>query len=407
MHHSADFTPLAPAHLEIEERGSAYLIRDNRTGETTFINRTGALVWCLCDGKRSVEDIVGTAVKHFPKTESVELDVLCALREFASQRLLTFQPHGRFPARLALRIEGLEREALQREVDSAGISATPVSEAMENRRLCVAMATYDDFDGVYFTVQSIRLYHPEVVDQIEFIVLDNNPLGKSGEAVREFVASVPNLRYIPEVRFVGTAVRGRLFELALAPWVLCLDCHVMLVPGALEKLLGYIEAHPDSPDLLQGPLQYDSLDQVSTHMDAEWGAGMYGRWAYDERGADADAPPFEISLQGLGLFACRRQAWPEFNPEFRGFGGEEGYIHEKFRQSGARTLCLPFLRWLHRFGRPAGVPYSIRWKDRVMNYLVGFDELGMDTEPVLTHFRELLTPDQVSECLAEYRELYG
>ena len=34
--------------------------------------------------------------------------------------------------------------------------------------LTVAMATYDDFDGVYFTVQSICVFHPEVADEIDF-----------------------------------------------------------------------------------------------------------------------------------------------------------------------------------------------------------------------------------------------
>jgi len=28
------------------------------------------------------------------------------------------------------------------------------------------MATYDDFDGVYFTIQAIRLFHPEVAGDI-------------------------------------------------------------------------------------------------------------------------------------------------------------------------------------------------------------------------------------------------
>ena len=68
---------------------------------------------------------------------------------------------------------------------------------------------------------------------------------------------------------------------------------------------------------------------------------MFGQWSTDERGADPDAPPFEITMQGLGLFACRRDAWPGFHPEFRGFGGEEYYIHEKFRRNGAKVLCLP------------------------------------------------------------------
>ena len=57
-------------------------------------------------------------------------------------------------------------------------------------------------------------------------------------------------------------------------------------------------------------------------------------------GTDPDNPPFEITMQGLGLFACRRDAWPGFNPAFRGFGGEEGYIHEKIRQRGGETLVL-------------------------------------------------------------------
>jgi hypothetical protein len=92
----------------------------------------------------------------------------------------------------------------------------------------------------------------------------------------------------------------------------------------------------------------------------------------------------------MGLFACRRSAWPAFNARFRGFGGEEGYIHEKFRQNGGRTLCLPFLRWMHRFRRPMGVPYTNRWEDRVRNYLIGFRELGLPTAELESHYHELL-----------------
>ena len=71
---------------------------------------------------------------------------------------------------------------------------------------------------------------------------------------------------------------------------------------------------------------------------------MYGRWDDNGQAQDPDAEPFDIPMQGMGLFACRRAAWPGFNPGFRGFGGEEGYIHEKFRQAGGRTLCLPFMK---------------------------------------------------------------
>ena len=113
---------------------------------------------------------------------------------------------------------------------------------------------------------------------------------------------------------------------------------------------------------------------------------MFGIWGEDQRGTNADNPGFEIPMQGLGVFACRKENWPGFSHAFRGFGGEEGYIHEKFRQQGGKTLCLPFLRWMHRFGRPAGQGYRNLWKDRLRNYLIGFQELGLDVSTVEDHF---------------------
>src|SRR5262249_52441405 len=114
-----------------------------------------------------------------------------------------------------------------------------------------------------------------------------------------------------------------------------------------------------------------------------------------------DGKPFEIPMQGMGLFSCRRDAWPGFHPGFRGFGGEEGYIHEKFRSLGRRCLCLPWLRWVHRFQRPEGVPYSLRMVDRLINYLIGHRELGLDEAPVLKHFRAAASEAEVQEALRE------
>jgi hypothetical protein len=108
-------------------------------------------------------------------------------------------------------------------------------------------------------------------------------------------------------------------------------------------------------------------------------------------------------MHGLGLFACRRAAWPGFHPNFRGFGGEEGYIHEKVRQHGGRILCLPFLRWLHRFGRPLGLAYINRWEDRIRNYVIGFGELGLDTTEMESHFAELLGAQTSKRIFAQIR----
>lgn len=257
-------------------------------------------------------------------------------------------------------------------------------------KLTIGMATYDDYDGVYFTIQALRLYHPEVMSDVEFIVVDNNPTGVCANSLKALETQIPNYRYVPHGEKSGTTVRGQIFEQSNGTYILGLDCHVFLVPGALKKLMDYFDAHPETRDLLQGPLLYDNLTTLATHFHPEWRGGMYGYWELNEAGKEIDSEPFDIPMQGMGLFACKRTAWPGFSDKLSGFGGEEGYIHEKFRQAGGRTLCLPFLRWVHRFERPRGVPYRNTWEDRIRNYVIGFTELGLDIEPIREHFGTLV-----------------
>jgi Glycosyl transferase family 2 len=283
----------------------------------------------------------------------------------------------------------------------------PATMARFPRRLTVGMATYDDYDGVYFSVQSIRINNPELEGALEFVVIDNNPGGPCSQALSDLGKWVDGYRYIPRGDWSGTAVRNAVFEEASSPFVLCIDSHVFIVPGALAKLIAHFERDPDTADLLQGPMLYDDLQQTATHMQPRWRGGMYGTWENDPRGSDPEAPNFDIPMHGMGLFACRRAAWPGFNPNFRGFGGEEGYIHEKIRQRGGRTLCLPFLRWLHRFDRPLGLSYVNRWEDRVRNYAIGFNELGFDTAEMELHFAELLGAETSARIFTEIKRELG
>jgi hypothetical protein len=80
---------------------------------------------------------------------------------------------------------------------------------------------------------------------------------------------------------------------------------------------------------------------------------------------------------------------------FREFGGEEGYIHEKYKKNGKKTLCLPFLRWMHRFERPNGANYPNNLESRFRNYYIGFKELGLDMTPLLEHFKEVSTAEYI------------
>jgi len=257
--------------------------------------------------------------------------------------------------------------------------------------LTIGMATYDDVDGVYFTVQALRMYHHEALRRCELVVVDNNPDSPHGQMVRglieNWVAGQDRARYIPQPEPVGTsASRDRVFQEAAGDAVMCTDSHVLFAPGSIDRLLEFYDDNPDCLDLLSGPMYCDNLASVHTHFDDVWRAEMWGIWGHDARGDDPDAEPFEIPAMGLGLFTCRKDAWLGFHPHARGFGGEEFYIHTKFRQAGRKCLCLPFLRWAHRFGRPNGVPYPLTQWNKVRNYVLEHQELGLPLDRIYRHF---------------------
>jgi Glycosyl transferase family 2 len=278
------------------------------------------------------------------------------------------------------------RELLVNKIEVQSKPSPKATPPGKRKFLTIGMATANDYDGAYFTIQSIRLHHPEILDDVELLVIDNDATGPCAAALAEFANWCPNYRYIPYRAWKSTAVRDLVFREASGDFVLCIDGHVLFAPGSLARLIEYCRLNPDSNDLLQGPLISDALEVVATHFQPKWSQAMFGVWGLDERGKDPNAPPFEIGMQGLGVFGCRREAWLGFNPRLSGFGGEEGYIHEKFRRKGARNLCLPFLRWMHRFQRPTGVPYPLSIDDRIRNYLLIYDELGVDPSAAIEHF---------------------
>ncbi len=274
-------------------------------------------------------------------------------------------------------------------LDMANGLAEP-TEVDENIELTIGMATFNDFEGVYFTLQALQLYQD--LEHTELLVIDNYGCPDTKNLVEGWLKG----RYILAKSVVGTAApRDLVFRKARGKAVLCCDSHVLFAPGVIGRLKQFYQEHPDCQDLLQGPMLYDDGKTVATHFDPVWRDQMWGTWGSDARGEDADGEPFEIPMQGLGVFSCLKEAWLGFNPEFRGFGGEEGYIHEKFRQAGRRCLCLPWLRWVHRFSRPAYMKYTVTVEEKLRNYLIGHTELGLDLEPILRHFSEHIPHERV------------
>jgi hypothetical protein len=227
-------------------------------------------------------------------------------------------------------------------------------------------------------------------------VVDNYGCAHTRDFVRDWARST----YVLADGVVGTAAAKELvFRNASGDAVLCCDSHVLFAPGVVARLKRFYRDNPACGDLLQGPLVYDDGELISTHFDPVWRDQMWGVWATDERGVDDEGEAFEIPMKGLGVFSCRAKAWPGFHPGFRGFGGEEGYLHTKFQRAGRRCLCLPWLRWMHRFGRPRGIPYPLTVDDKLRNYLLGHTELGLDLQPVLSHFSQYLPADRIAQLV--------
>jgi len=257
-----------------------------------------------------------------------------------------------------------------------------------SKKITIGMATFDDFDGVFFTTQAIRIANIDRLDEIEFVIIDNRSESAEGKATKEHAKKIGAI-YHAEKNWRSTATRDLVFRKASGDWVLCLDPHVLVEPQTIQRIIDFADRNPSSRDLFGGGLLYDGLGNgVATNMKPEWRSQMFGTWEHQPRGADPSADPFEIPLHGLGLFLQRREAWQGFNPLFLGFGGEEGYIHEKTRRAGARNLLLPWLRWNHRFNRPRGVVYSLKIQERISNYFIGWKETGQDVQAIHDHFKE-------------------
>lgn len=275
------------------------------------------------------------------------------------------------------------------------------------KKVTLGMCVYDDFDGAYFSCQANRLMHPILDAQGEILIIDNNPSSSFGIATKKFAQSTEFIRYVPFTERTGTSVRNKIFDLAQGEVVICIDCHVLLVPGSIEALLTYFDAAPsEQPLLVQGPMVRDTLNTETRFWHDVWARGMHGSWSRNMPLAGSEAQPFEIDNMGLGAFAARRSQWLRFHDLFRSFGGEEGYIHRKYQKNGGRCICLPSFKWVHRFARPLGQPYPHAFRDRIFNYCIGCFELDEHVDRAFDylslHYPSWIVDEVFEEARASY-----
>lgn len=243
------------------------------------------------------------------------------------------------------------------------------------------MPSYGNPDQVWFTIKGLKLYQD--IKGCEILVLDN----QGNDEVRKVVNDC-KVRYELWNDVNGTGPpRNKIFELANHPFVLVIDSHVMLWPDAIKRLKWWLANNwNEARNLIHGPIVLSSLKNSYTHYENKWRKEMWGIWP---KPVDPDTltgdEPIEIEMMGCGLFGCRKDSWLGFHKDCKGFAGVEGVIHEKYRKAGRKVLSLPFLKWIHKFGKG---PYPLYVEDRIRNFLLGFEEIGLDPAPLYEHFGE-------------------
>jgi hypothetical protein len=265
-------------------------------------------------------------------------------------------------------------------------------------RLSICIAVRDDYAGLWATVRDIPRSHPEVSD-IEIVVADNNPDSPQGQDCANTMRCLPkelHAKYIPAKDAPGCSLaKQRAIDAATGDFVVLMDAHVFLAPGSLGKLCDVFREIPNTNDLYGGPLvmtgdickagQEQPIKNITTHLIEVWRGGDLGTWDHDPRGESIDNEPFEIPASNTGMLAFRRKAFAGFHPDFRGFGTEAFYLARMTRKKGGRNVCLPFLRWEHRFWakvRPLKPP---RIWDRLRNYTLGHLATGDPLDEMRAH----------------------
>lgn len=310
--------------------------------------------------------------------------------------------------------------------------------------LTISIPSFNEYENTYWTVQMLRLYHAEALQRCELLVIDNNPNSEDGRLLAKQMEAI-GVRYERFTEATGSHLpKQHAFTIGRGRFVMHMDCHVALPSGALSKLLDHLDANPDCTDLMSGPLlrqgfSADRLargeasidgkrDLIGTHQILQWGgtetkmSNALGTWAR-EPDWRIDGEPFEVPQQGTGLFVCRRDAFPGFSPHFKGWGGNETYLMEKFRRRGDRVVILPWLLWMHFFGKKpsgAGGDSGNGLHLTMRNYLIGSLELGWPFRgeasayygrykfpAVLDHWRQVIGPEKANWVYAAFhREFY-
>lgn len=302
-------------------------------------------------------------------------------------------------------------------------------------RLTIAIPTRKDWYGFHETWHSVAamVRAAGLTDRVEMLAVDQSPDTEAGKHVAGTVRSIASnwqvdpaghvavnrggpidAKYEPWAEVLGTAAgKQACFGKASGEWVLVLDSHVILTDDSLRRLYDFIQKPRNRfcRDLFYGVNLADDHKQYFSHLDI-WGDdgapligddGVFGNWRSDPRAKSPDGKPFDVEGGGGWCFFARRDAFLTvgFHPLMRGFGGEEGFISERFRRAGRSVKCAPFVRGIHRYARLSGDVYAVTVAEKLRNHVIGWLDLGFDLEQLRTVWRGRLKPDEIDSVMAQ------
>lgn len=84
-----DLIPIPSPHIETEVIGNEVLLYHPQQTRAVYLNATAALVWGLCDGKRTVREMVSLIGREYSESrDSLMGDVLITLNELQESGIL-------------------------------------------------------------------------------------------------------------------------------------------------------------------------------------------------------------------------------------------------------------------------------------------------------------------------------
>ncbi len=83
-----DHVPARTAGVEVEVVEGEVLLYHPQQTRAVYLNPTAAVVWSLCDGGRSVRDIIRVIGETYPDADTVADDVLATMKQLQESGVL-------------------------------------------------------------------------------------------------------------------------------------------------------------------------------------------------------------------------------------------------------------------------------------------------------------------------------